>query len=377
MKKEFRSFEDAKRFVHQLGLKTQKEWNEYCRSGNKPDNIPSSPDRSYKNKGWKGFGDWSGTTVKRPTYNEYKEWLQSIGVKSEKEFRKIPKSKFPKDYPKGPEGYYKRRGTWQGWSDLFGKKSRFLKVPPTIEEYKKWLQSISVKSEKELKKIPKSKFPKDYPKDPAGHYKREGTWQGWSDLFGKKSRFLKVLPTIEEYKKWLQSMDIKSQKEFRKIPKSKFPKDYPKDPYYSYKKQGTWQGWSDLSGTKSFFIKDPPTYEEYKKWLQSMDIKSQDELRNLSKSKLPKGYPKEPYYHYKKQGTWKSWGDLFETGNISPQERSKQFLSFQDARNEVRVLAKKFNIKNWDDWKKAKKEGKIPDNIPWAPNAVYSKKRKK
>ena len=75
MKKEFRSFEDAKKFVRKLGLKTQKDWKEYCSSGKKPDDIPSNLNTSYKNKGWKGYGDWLGTTVKRPTYNEYKEWV--------------------------------------------------------------------------------------------------------------------------------------------------------------------------------------------------------------------------------------------------------------------------------------------------------------
>ena len=38
---------------------------------------------------------------------------------------------------------------WGGVTSL-EKKSRLLKDPPTIEEYKKWLQSIGVKSEKRV-----------------------------------------------------------------------------------------------------------------------------------------------------------------------------------------------------------------------------------
>jgi hypothetical protein len=45
----------------QLGLKNQKDWFEYCRSGKKPKNIPSNPQRTYKNRGWTSWSDWLGT----------------------------------------------------------------------------------------------------------------------------------------------------------------------------------------------------------------------------------------------------------------------------------------------------------------------------
>ena len=60
MTKIFCSFEEAREFVRELNLKGQKEWNEYCKSGNKPDNIPANPNRTYKNKGYVNSGDWLG-----------------------------------------------------------------------------------------------------------------------------------------------------------------------------------------------------------------------------------------------------------------------------------------------------------------------------
>ena len=51
MKKQFRDFESAREFVRSLGLKSQKEWMEYCKSGNKPDDIPAAPWSTYKE--WK------------------------------------------------------------------------------------------------------------------------------------------------------------------------------------------------------------------------------------------------------------------------------------------------------------------------------------
>mgnify|MGYP006130026537 FL=1 len=41
---------DARDFVKELKLKSPKEWVEYVKSGNKPDNIPSDPSSFYKKK---------------------------------------------------------------------------------------------------------------------------------------------------------------------------------------------------------------------------------------------------------------------------------------------------------------------------------------
>lgn len=45
-------FEEAHKFVLKLNLKNKKEWQKYCKSGNRPNNIPANPQRSYKDKGW-------------------------------------------------------------------------------------------------------------------------------------------------------------------------------------------------------------------------------------------------------------------------------------------------------------------------------------
>jgi len=46
-KGQWRDFEDAREFVRSLGLKSYKEWREYCQSGQKPDDIPSHPYKVY------------------------------------------------------------------------------------------------------------------------------------------------------------------------------------------------------------------------------------------------------------------------------------------------------------------------------------------
>ena len=58
---EYLPFEEAREFTKSLRLKSKEEWDKYCKSGNKPNNIPSCPHQVYKNKGWKGYGDFLGT----------------------------------------------------------------------------------------------------------------------------------------------------------------------------------------------------------------------------------------------------------------------------------------------------------------------------
>ena len=45
-----RPFTGAREFVHTLGLKTSKDWIEYCKSGEKPEDIPANPDAAYENQ---------------------------------------------------------------------------------------------------------------------------------------------------------------------------------------------------------------------------------------------------------------------------------------------------------------------------------------
>jgi hypothetical protein len=53
----FLPFEEAKKFAQKLNLKTSREWRNFCKSGERPLNIPSYPDQAYK-KDWKGVSDW-------------------------------------------------------------------------------------------------------------------------------------------------------------------------------------------------------------------------------------------------------------------------------------------------------------------------------
>ena len=56
----YKSFLDARKFVHSLEFKSSKEWFIYLNEGVKPNDIPTKPERTYKDKGWLGMSDWLG-----------------------------------------------------------------------------------------------------------------------------------------------------------------------------------------------------------------------------------------------------------------------------------------------------------------------------
>jgi hypothetical protein len=63
---QYRPFQQARAFAQELNLTGVSEWRAYCKGkmphlGRLPADIPSTPDNTYADKGWVGFGDWLGT----------------------------------------------------------------------------------------------------------------------------------------------------------------------------------------------------------------------------------------------------------------------------------------------------------------------------
>ena len=114
--KKFRDFESAREFVRKLGLKNYKEWQKYCKSGDKPNDIPSGPNSTYKNNGWTTWGDFLGTgwiqsgKRKYRSYKEAREFVRKLGLKNYKEWHEYCKSgDKPEDIPAYPEQVYMKR----------------------------------------------------------------------------------------------------------------------------------------------------------------------------------------------------------------------------------------------------------------------------
>src|SRR5205823_578783 len=55
----FRPFAEARAYVRGLGLRNGDEWADWAKSAARPADIPSAPDRTYKDQ-WIGMSDWLG-----------------------------------------------------------------------------------------------------------------------------------------------------------------------------------------------------------------------------------------------------------------------------------------------------------------------------
>jgi len=222
MKKEYRNFKDAKTFVHSLNLKSQKEWSMYCKSGNKPDNIPADPRTHYKNKGWKNSGDWLGTgtiasyNIKFKSFASARKFAHSLNLKSYDQWIGYTKSgNKPDDLPAYPMRTYRKKG-WNGMSDwLANGRSNKLK---SFTEAKKFVQKLKFTNRDDWVKYCKSgKKPIDIPKSPSAVYKKE--WQGWGDWLdsGFIATQKRKYDSFTDAKKLVQKLKLKNSTEWNDI----------------------------------------------------------------------------------------------------------------------------------------------------------------
>ena len=116
--RQYRSFKEARAFVHRLGLKSEHEWRKYKSAGKKPTDIPAGPDRVYAKDGWSGWGDWLGTGRRRGGWQPFKKarnFVRRLGLKSSSEWTAYCKSgRKPVDIPTIPSQTYAGAGRCGG-----------------------------------------------------------------------------------------------------------------------------------------------------------------------------------------------------------------------------------------------------------------------
>jgi len=61
----FMPYKEAEKFVHKLGIRSKTEWCLYWKENTRPVCLPSVPDRTYKDRGWKSWKVWLGYEKER------------------------------------------------------------------------------------------------------------------------------------------------------------------------------------------------------------------------------------------------------------------------------------------------------------------------
>jgi hypothetical protein len=374
----FRDFESAREFVRKLNLKNFTEWKLYCKSGNKPDDIHSNPNRSYK-KNFKGYGDWLGTgTVATQDkiflpFTEAREFARVLNLKSKTEWEEYYKSgNKPDDIPAAPNQTYKK--DFKGWGDFLGTGTvaTFNRQYRSFTEAREFARVLNLNNFKDWEEYCKSgNKPDDIPTNPSRTYKNE--YQGHGDWLGtgRIANFNIQYRSFTEAREFVRSLGLKNKKEWEKFcALGNKPDDIPANPNQTYKKD--FKGVGDWLGTGTVATQDKTyrSFTEAREFVRSLNLNNFKEwMEYCASGDKPNDIPSNPNGTYKKD--FKGFGDWLGTGRIANVNRI--YRSFTEAREFVRSLG----LKNYSDWEEYCKSGDKPDDIPSAPWVVYKKWKKK
>ena len=182
-KGKFLTFHQARKIARTLGLKSRKEWQNICKSEDRPKNIPACPHLTYKEYGWTDYADFLNYKPGQRflPFEQAREYVRSLGFKKTKEWTQYCSSgKKPKNIPYTPEIVYKKDfKNMRDWIGLPKKKflsfvqaRKYVRKNMTGREWWEWC---------------KDNRPPNIPIRPDVIYKNKG-WKSWKDWFGKKKK---------------------------------------------------------------------------------------------------------------------------------------------------------------------------------------------
>jgi hypothetical protein len=104
-------FAVARAYVRKLKLRSKKEWVEWSKSGQRPSNIPSSPNQRYCNDGWISIPDWlgygsaGGAATSRASSSSSSATTTAPKKMKKKKRKRRPATTHPSDLPPPPPAY--------------------------------------------------------------------------------------------------------------------------------------------------------------------------------------------------------------------------------------------------------------------------------
>jgi len=258
-KREYRSFEEAREFAQSLNLSGEREWRDFCLSGDKPSDIPSRVDSYYAENGWTDWVDFLGTNNPRYKnvinflpYEEAREFAQSLEFENREDwFNYCLSGELPDNIPANPRQHYLGKG-WIDWGDFLGTynvapSNRIFK---SYEEAQEYAKSLGIKDSKEWKAHNASgQRPSDIPSNPDEYYKDKG-WISWSEFLGNDNispSKRDILP-FEEAREYVHTLGLRSKSQWEAYVKTgQLPKNIPTNAYQYYLNKG-WVSWPDFLG---------------------------------------------------------------------------------------------------------------------------------
>jgi hypothetical protein len=187
----WKSFTEARALARGLGLKSERGWREWNKSGQRPSDIPSHPGETYRDDGWISWPDWLGNGKERVAWKSFTEaraLVRGLELKSKREWLALNKSgQRPSDIPAHPETKYRDAG-WISWPDWLGNggtsnQARHVNMLP-FTVGRAYVQKQKLRSVKEWWAWSKSgQRPSNIPGKPNKVYRDDG-WISMPDWLG-------------------------------------------------------------------------------------------------------------------------------------------------------------------------------------------------
>ena len=295
------------------------------------------------------------------SFDKALKWTHKQNIKNKNDWKKLCNSKnFPKDVPKTPMHVYANELKGKGLGYWYGtnKKSNHDIVWRPFEEARGFVRKLEFQNTEEYNKWAKTdQKPQNIPTAPKRIYAEFSTMEDW--LGNKERKQINYLNYFEA-KKWAKSKKILTGAMWQKLSsQNKIPKNIPKAPAQFYDE---WEGWPKFLETMIDYM----SYDEAKKFVKSKKILGNYAFREyIKKNKLPKNFPRSVEAFYKKQGTWKGWGNFCNTGNLST--KGRKYRSYDEAKK----FAQSMKLNGKSSWEKFYKSKKLPKDIPRIPDRIY------
>jgi very-short-patch-repair endonuclease len=286
---------------------------------------------------------WTKIEFERVRY-----YIRTLNLKSRSKYFDYVKDHL--ELPKRPDSLE----WWISWSDWLGNENRFYGKNEFLsyEDSRDFANKLNISTKKEWEIFYKNENIKNIPRCVDKYYKNKG-WISWSDWFCKKSRTDKNYESYENFLEIIIDEKISNSSEYYKFYKEK---NLPLNPleHYGF---GKWSQFLFKKNKK----RDKLDYNDSKKIVQTLTLKSQKEWYKLSKeNKIPDGVPKTPDKYY--QDEWISWNDWLGH-NVSTY---KKFFSYKDAKK----FLKGIGLSSLQEYCDYLVENQI-DFLPLQPSSYY------
>ena len=379
----YENFGKAREFSRKLKIKCAREWREYASSEKRPANIPSHPDRQYKNCGWVNWMDWLDTDNKQNgnriyvvNDNYFKEWSSDMAY--------ILGFWFTDGYMNEKLGTF---SVTQHKKDKYILENILKKMGSDSILYRHGNNSFDFKitSHEIVKDIKKYggfqrksyniKFPKMIPQKYLSDFIR-GLWDGDGCVCFQKSQKCYVSSFVSASKDFVCDLLDLLRKEIRGFKGTINPyhnvyvlnvgvNDTRRLRGYLYKNiydnslflQRKYEKFK-LSGEIRIALQNIEfvSYEDASEFVRNLGIKTHKEWKRYKKNNGIIDIPSNPDTTYKNKG-WIGWETFVGT----------TFWDYEKAKEYVRSLG----LSGAREWKQYSSSEKRPYNIPSNPWSVY------